>query len=154
MDAGQGALPAQRQILQVVFLHQHFHHVVGGGILLQAQRFLHICQRLLVAGALGIIRKGIVPGGIRLADQQSVQPFFVVLAQKPHDLLQHGVQILIPHLQFVQHHIVAGAGGGNALAGAVHDIAARGGDRELIIRGVGGLCLEAVPVDQLQKDQP
>ena len=34
VDAGQGALPAQRQILQVIFLHQHFHHVVGGGILL------------------------------------------------------------------------------------------------------------------------
>lgn len=32
--------------------------------------------------------------------------------------------------------------------------AARGGDRELIIRGVGGFCLETVPVDQLQKDQP
>ena len=154
MDARQHPLPLQGEAFQMVLLHQHLHYIVGSGILLQAQRFLHVCQRLLVAGALGIIRKGIVPGGIRLADQQSVQPFFVVLAQKLHDLLQHGVQILIPHLQFVQYHIVAGAGGGNALAGAVHDIAARGGDRELIIRGVGGLCLEAVPVDQLQKDQP
>ena len=40
------------------------------------------------------------------------------------------------------------------LAGAVHDIAARSGDRKLIIRGVGGFCLKVVPVDQLQKDQP
>ena len=138
----------------MVFLHQHLHYIVGGGVLLQAQRLLHVRQRFLVAGAVGTVRKGIVSSGIRLADEQGVQPFFIVLAQKLHDLLQHGVQILIPHLQLVQHHIVAGAGGGDALAGAVHDIAARGGDRELIIRGVGSFCLEAVPIDQLQKDQP
>ena len=154
MDACQHTLPRQGEAFQMVFLHQHLHHIVGGGVLLQAQRLLHVCQRFLVAGAVGAVRKGIVPGGIRLADEQGVQPFFIVLAQKLHDLLQHGVQILISHLQLVQHHIIAGAGGSDALAGAVHDIAARGGDRELIIRGVGGFCLEAVPVDQLQKDQP
>ena len=75
----------------MVFLHQHLHHIVGGGVLLQAQRLLHVSQRFLVAGAVGAVRKGIVSGGVRLTDEQGVQPFFIVLAQKFHDLLQHGV---------------------------------------------------------------
>ena len=154
MDACQYPLPGQRKAFQLVLFHQHLHHIVSGGVLLQAQGLLHIRQRFLVGGALRIIRKGVVACGIRLTDEQGVQPFFIVLAQKLHDLLQHGVQILVTHLQLVQHHIVAGGGCGDALAVAVHDIAAGSSDRKLIIGGIGGLRLKLLAVHQLQEDQP
>ena len=154
VDAGQGALPAQRQILQVVFLHQHFHHVVGGGILLQAQVLLHCGQLPLVAAAVIPGCKGIVARRVRLADEQGIGPAFAVFLKQLHQPLQQAVQILVTHLQLVEHHVVAGGRGGNALAGAVHDVAAGSGDRKVIVRRVGGLGLVLVVVDQLQKDQP
>ena len=154
MDAGQGALPAQRQILQVIFLHQHFHHVVGGGILLQAQVLLHRGQLPLVAAAVIPGCKGIVARRVRLADEQGIGPAFAVFLKQLHQPLQQAVQILVTHLQLVEHHVVAGGRGGNALAGAVHDVAAGSGDRKVIVRRIGGLGLVLVAVDQLQKDQP
>ena len=154
VDAGQHTLPFRRKILQIVLFHQHFHYIVGGGVLLQTKRFLHVCQLLLVAGGRVIVRKGVIACCVRLTDQQRIIPALAIRTQQLHDLLQHGVQIPVAHQQFVEDHIVAGGCGGNAPPGAVHDIAAGRRDRKVIVGGVGGLGLEVVAVDQLQKDQP
>ena len=154
VDAGQHPLPFQREALQVILLHQHLHHIVGGGVLLQAEGVLHVGQLLLVAGGRIIVGKFIVACGVRLADEQGVVPALAVFPQQLHDLLQHGVQVAVTHQQLVEHHVVAGGAGGDAPPAAVHDVAAGRRHREIIIGGVGGLRLEVVAVDQLQKDQP
>ena len=153
MDAAQHALPAEGVILQLVVLHQLFHDVVGSGILLQAHVLLHGGKGFLVAGAVHRGGEGIVAGGVRLADEQSVVPALTVGFQQLHDALQHPVKVFVAHQQLVQDDIIAGGAGGDAAAGAVHDVAARRRDREVIVGGIGGLRLEAVAVYQLQEDE-
>ena len=154
MDAAQHPLPVEGVGAEVIVLHQFFHHVISGGVLLQAQALFHVGKALLVAGAVLRSRKRVVAVGIRLADEEGVVPALAVLLQQLHDPLQHGVQILAAHQQLAEHHIVAGGAGRDPFSLAVHDVAAGRRDRKIIVRGVGGAGFEAVAIDQLQKDQP
>ena len=97
VDAAQHPLPVEGVGAEVIVLHQFFHHVISGGVLLQAQALFHVGKALLVAGAVLRSRKRIVAVGIRLADEEGVVPALAVLLQQPHDPLQHGVQILAAH---------------------------------------------------------
>ena len=154
VDAAQDALPVEGEIRKFIVLHQLFHHIVGGGVLLQAEVLLHGGKGALLGGVVALRRVRIVPGGIRLPDEQAVVPALAVLAQQADQLLEQGVQIFVAHQQLVQHHVVARHAGSDALALAVHDVAAGRRDGKFIVGRVGGLLLEAVAVDQLQEDQP
>ena len=149
MDAAQHPLPVEGEIGEVVVLHQLFHHIVGGGILLQAEVVFHGRKGLLLRGVVAGRSELIVARRIRLTDEEAVVPALAVLAQQPHDLLEHGVEVFVPHQQLVEHHVIARGAGSDPLALAVHDVAAGGSDGEFIIGGVGGLRREAVAIDQL-----
>ena len=152
VDAAQHPLPVERISLQLVILHQLFHHVVGRGILLQPQIFLDGGEGALVAGAFGG-GEGIVPRAVRLPDEQGIVPVLPVGFQQLHDPLEHPVQILVSHQQLAEHHVVACGAGGDPSACTVHDVAAGRGDGKVVVGGIGGLRPETVAVDQLQKDQ-
>ena len=154
VDACQHPLPGQGKSLQLVLFHQHLHDVVGGSVLLQTKVFLHICQLLLVSGAGGIVRKGIVACRIRLTDEQGVIPALAVFPEQLHQPLEHGIQILAAHQQLVEHHIVGGGAGGDPLTIAVHDVSPCRRYGKTVVGGIGGFGAELVAVDQLQKDQP
>ena len=149
VDAAQHPLPVEGEIGEVVVLHQLFHHIVGGGILLQAEVVFHGRKGLLLRGVVAGRSELIVARRIRLTDEEAVVPALAVLAQQPHDLLEHGVEVFVPHQQLVEHHVIARGAGSDPLALAVHDVAAGGSDGEFIIGGVGGLRREAVAIDQL-----
>ena len=154
VNAAQHPLPVERVLFQLVVLHQLFHHIVGGGVLLQAKALFHVGKGFLVAGAVGGGGKLVMARRVRLADEQAVVPALAVGLQELHDALQHPVQIFVAHQQLAEDHVVAGGAGGNALALAVHDVAAGRRHRKVIVGGIGGPGFEAVAVDQLQKDEP
>ena len=154
VDAAQNALPGGVVLLQLVFFDQAVHHIVGGGVLLQAQGLLDPGDGVLVARAVGVAGKGVQSRPVGIADQEGVVPAFAVGLQDLHRAADGLVQVVVADQQAAELHVVAGSAGGDAAAGAVHDVPAGRRHVEAVLGGAGGPGGKLVPMHHLQKDQP
>ena len=154
VDAAQNALPDGVVALQLVLLDQAVHHIVGGGVLLQAQRLLDPGDGVLVARAVRVAGEGVVARPVGVADQEGVVPAFAVGLQDLHRAADGLVQVVVADQQPAELDVVAGGAGGDPPAGAVHNVAPGGRHVEAVFGGAGGAGGKLLPVHQLQKDQP